>query len=76
MSNGALQLLGADGAVLATLVSQPTSLAGTSWRATGINNGKGGVASLPDRTEGRFDLRFEPGESGVTHLLGTRRPDG
>ena len=23
--------------------------------------------------EGRFDLRFEPGDSGVTHLIGTRR---
>lgn len=26
--------------------------------------------------EARFDLRFEPGQSGVTHLFGTRRRDG
>jgi len=43
---GQLQLIGADGAVLATLAAQPQSLAGTAWRATAINNGKGAVASL------------------------------
>ena len=46
VSGGQLQLLAADGAVLAAFAAQPQSLAGTSWRATGINNGKGGVASL------------------------------
>jgi heat shock protein HslJ len=46
VTDGRLQLLGSDGAVLATFVAQKQSLAGTSWRATGINNGKGGVASI------------------------------
>jgi heat shock protein HslJ len=42
---GTLQLIGGDGAILSTFAAQSQSLAGSSWRATGINNGKGGVAS-------------------------------
>src|SRR5215471_20371275 len=42
---GQLQLIGADGAILSVFAAQSQSLAGSSWRATGINNGKGGVAS-------------------------------
>jgi heat shock protein HslJ len=45
MRDGRLELLGGDGAVLATFAAQPQALAGTAWRATGINNGKGGVVS-------------------------------
>jgi len=44
--DGRLQILGGDGQPLATFAPQSTELAGTSWRATGINNGKGAVASL------------------------------
>jgi len=44
-----LELLGADATVLATFSAQSQSLAGTSWRVTGINNGKEAVVSLvPD----------------------------
>lgn len=39
-----LQLM-ADGAPVLTYVADGTSLAGTSWTASGINNGKGGVES-------------------------------
>jgi heat shock protein HslJ len=46
VSAGQLQLIGADGAILSTFAAQSQSLAGSSWQATGINNGKGGVASL------------------------------
>jgi len=46
VGGGTLELLGADGAVLATLATQVRDLAGTSWTATGINNGKGGVVSV------------------------------
>jgi heat shock protein HslJ len=46
VGSGKLELLGADGAVLATLAKQLRELAGTSWKATGINNGKGGVVSV------------------------------
>lgn len=40
-----LTLLDAAGKVLATFTVQSASLAGTSWIATGYNNGKGGVVS-------------------------------
>ncbi len=46
VGSGKLDLLGADGAVLATLAKQVRELGGTSWKATGINNGKGGVVSV------------------------------
>jgi heat shock protein HslJ len=41
-----LELLGSDGAALAALAAQSQTLAGTSWQATGINNGKQAVASV------------------------------
>ena len=43
--NGQLQLLGADGAVRATLAAQSTRLAGTNWKITGINNGRNALVS-------------------------------
>jgi heat shock protein HslJ len=46
VGGGKLDLLGADGAVLATLAKQARDLAGTAWKATGINNGKGAVVSV------------------------------
>jgi len=46
IEGGKLELLSADGTVRATLAAQSQTLAGTSWRVTGINNGKGAVASL------------------------------
>jgi heat shock protein HslJ len=46
VTEGRLELLGGDGKPLATLVAQSSELAGTAWKATGINNGKGAVASL------------------------------
>lgn len=45
VADGRLQLLAADGAVLAILAAQPKSLAGTSWRVTAYNNGKQAVVS-------------------------------
>jgi len=46
VEGGKLHLLSADGTVRATLAAQSHSLAGTRWRVTGINNGKGAVASV------------------------------
>ena len=46
VANEQLELLAADGAVLATLVRQSETLAGTAWRITGINNGKQAVVSV------------------------------
>lgn len=46
VAEGKLQLLAADGTLLATLDRQAETLAGTAWRVSGINNGKGGVVSV------------------------------
>jgi heat shock protein HslJ len=46
VADGQLQLLGADGAVLARLAPQSQGVAGTSWRVTGYNNGKQAVTSV------------------------------
>ena len=46
-----LQLLAASGGVLATFAPQPVGLANTTWRVDGLNNGRGGVASLVADTE-------------------------
>ena len=46
ISSHQLELLGSDGTVLAKFSAQSQSLAGTSWRVTGINNGKEAVVSL------------------------------
>lgn len=45
VGGGVLQLLAADGAVLATLAAQAQGLGGTSWRVTGYNNGRQAVVS-------------------------------
>lgn len=58
-------MLGADGQALAAFHAQSTELAGTSWTATAINNGKEAVASVvKDSTvtlefvaDGKADLR-------------------
>lgn len=41
-----LTLLDGGGGTLATLVAQPTALAGTAWQVTGYNNGRQAVVSL------------------------------
>jgi heat shock protein HslJ len=46
MTGDELSLLDAEGKALATFSAQSQRLAGTSWRATGINDGKGGVVSV------------------------------
>ena len=46
IEKGYLELMTPDGRVLASFAPQPTDLAGTSWTATGINNGKQAVQSL------------------------------
>jgi heat shock protein HslJ len=47
---GKLELLTAEGAVLATFAAQSQSLAGTSWNVTGYNNGKQAVVSVLNGT--------------------------
>lgn len=51
IEGGNLKLVDASGTIVATFAPQAQSLAGTSWLATGINNGKGGVVSLVAGTQ-------------------------
>jgi heat shock protein HslJ len=53
-----LELLSADGETLAILAAQSLALAGTSWHATGINNGKEAVVSVV--RDSRVTLSFGP----------------
>jgi heat shock protein HslJ len=46
LDGGRLELLDAAGATLAAFDAQATSLAGTRWRATAVNNGRGAVAGV------------------------------
>ena len=79
IADGRLELLAADGQVLATFAVQSRSLAGTAWRITGINNGKGGVVSvLPDTT---VTLSFSAdgrasGSAGCNDYTGAYRAEG
>ena len=50
--DGNLEIADADGNVILVFQEQiPTSLTGTTWYATGVNNGRGGVQSLVIGTE-------------------------
>jgi heat shock protein HslJ len=76
---GTLQLLGEDGAVLVTLASQPTTLAGTSWQVTRYNNGKQAVTTL--RAGTTLTVVFGPddtvsGSAGCNTYRGTYSTDG
>jgi heat shock protein HslJ len=74
-----LQLTDADGAVLAVYTAQTTDLAGTSWTATGINNGRGGLES--DDLTGALTAQFDEGgvfsgNGGCNRLTGSWEADG
>jgi heat shock protein HslJ len=46
IDGGTLELLAADGTVLARFAAQSTAIAGTRWTAHGVNNGRGAVTGL------------------------------
>jgi heat shock protein HslJ len=74
-----LALLDADGAALAQYRSAAVDLAGTAWRATGVNNGRGGVESTPGT--GNLSLAFASngtlsGFDGCGAFAGTFTCDG
>jgi heat shock protein HslJ len=60
-----LELLGADGKTVAVYKAQATQIAGTAWEVTGINNGKGGVASLVADTHVTLEFGAEGRASGT-----------
>lgn len=78
-SSQTLELLGADGAVLATFSAQSQSLAATSWHVTGINNGKEAVVSLVAGTSVTMDFATGgkvAGSAGCNHYTSTYRQEG
>jgi heat shock protein HslJ len=60
-----LELLAADGTVVAVYKAQLTNLDGTAWSVTGINNGKGAVASLVADTNVTLEFGAEGRASGT-----------
>lgn len=74
-----LDLLGADGTVLATFSAQSQSLAGTSWRVTGINNGKDAVVSVVAGTSVTMNFATGgkvAGSGGCNNYTSTYTRDG
>jgi heat shock protein HslJ len=74
-----LQLLSADGATLATLAAQSLLLEGTSWHATGINNGRQAVQGIVNGTT--VTLSFgaagdASGSAGCNHYSGRYEASG
>jgi heat shock protein HslJ len=78
-SEGTLKLLDADGAVVATLTAQSSSLAGTSWYVTMINNGRqalvgivsGSTVTIAFDTQGRVS-----GSAGCNRYTAAYTADG
>lgn len=74
-----LYLLDADAAVLATFSAQSQSLGGTSWHATGINNGKDAVVSLVAGTSVTMHFATDgkvAGSGGCNKYTSTYTQDG
>lgn len=76
---GQLQLLGPDGAVLASFAPQSLALAGTSWRVAGYNNGRQAVVSVLADTQ--LSLSFAAdgrvsGSAGCNTFMGTYTVSG
>jgi heat shock protein HslJ len=79
VSAGQLQLIAADGTILSTFAAQSQSLAGSSWRATGINNGKGAVASLVADTKVTISFASDgkvSGSGGCNNYSATWKAEG
>ena len=79
ISSHQLDLLGADGKVVATFSAQSQSLAGTSWHVTGINNGKDAVVSLVAGTSVTMNFATGgkvAGSGGCNNYTSTYTQDG
>jgi heat shock protein HslJ len=77
--DGALQLLGQDGAVLASFAAQSQALAGTSWRVTGYNNGRQAVVSVLAGTQLTMAFAADgrvSGSAGCNTFMGTYTASG
>jgi heat shock protein HslJ len=79
MDSGQLQLLGANGAVLARFAAQPEGLAGTAWLVTGYNNGRQAVVSVLNDTELTMEFSTDgkvAGSAGCNRYTGSFEQDG
>jgi heat shock protein HslJ len=79
VSGGVLELLGDDGAVLAKFEPQLQSVAGSSWRATGINNGREAVVSVLEGTSVTMSFAKDgrvSGSAGCNNYTSTYREGG
>lgn len=79
LSGANLELLDADGVVVATFAPQATGLAGTTWKATGINNGREALVSVVTGSE--VTITFEEGgqangSSGCNRFMTSWEADG
>jgi len=79
ITSDTLSLKGADGATLLTYAAGPTGLTGTSWKVTGVNNGRGGVEATAGTEQLTAD--FGPGGAftgfgGCNNLSGTYQVSG
>jgi heat shock protein HslJ len=76
---GSLQLVGADGATLATFAPQPATLAGTTWEVIGVNNGKGGVVSIATTQPITMEFTADgqvAGSAGCNRFTGSYTAEG
>jgi heat shock protein HslJ len=74
-----LELLAADGKTSATLAAQSRSLAGTSWSATGINNGRQAVSSPVKDSSVTMDFSADgvvSGSAGCNRYTAPYKSDG
>ena len=79
ISSEQLDLVGADGTVLARFSAQSQALAGTSWRVTGINNGKDAVVSLVPGSNVTMNFATDgkvAGSAGCNNYTSTYTQDG
>jgi len=79
VSGGMLELLSGDGAVLAKFDPQLQSLAGSSWSATGINNGREAVVSVLEGTSVTMNFGKDDrvsGSAGCNNYTSTYREHG
>ncbi len=74
-----LQLMSADGTTLLTLAAQSLLLEGTSWNATGINNGRQAVQGVVSGTTVTLSFGAEgdaSGSAGCNHYSGRYEASG
>jgi heat shock protein HslJ len=79
MVSGRLQLLDADGTVVARFDPQPDGLAGTAWKVTGYNNGRQAVVSVLAGTELTMEFSADgrvAGSAGCNRYTGSFKQDG